>query len=106
MSDRCGEVLRGVPIATVFLIFLNVSIHAFVFLFTIDVRDCTLHPRRVLYFYEYYRCISAALLHGGALHILMNMMTLFSLGSSMVSYRDLTQLTCYSYDFGYNITGA
>ena len=84
MSDnRCGEFFSGIPLATVFLLTLNLSIHACVFLFTIDIRDFTLHPYRIVYYYEFYRCISAALLHGGAMHILMNMMTLYSLGSSM-----------------------
>ena len=86
MSDRVKEFLTGIPLVTVFLLGLNLSIHACVFLFTMDIGAFTLHPYRVLYFSEYYRCVSAALLHGGAMHILMNMMTLFSLGSSMVMY--------------------
>lgn len=85
MAERVKEFFTAVPLVTVFLLILNLSIHACVFLLTLDTRDLTVHPNRVLFFHEYYRIVSAALLHGGAMHILMNMMTLFSLGSSLVS---------------------
>ena len=83
-ENRCKEFFSSVPLTTVFLLVVNLFIHACVFLFTIETRDFSLHPNRIIFFSEYYRCVSAALLHGGAMHILMNMMTLFSLGTSLV----------------------
>lgn len=76
--DRIG----GLPIGTLILLIVNVSIHGLIFitsfpqgLFAISA-DYILHG-------QLYRLLSSAFVHGGILHIFMNMSSLISVGAML-----------------------
>lgn len=48
-----------------------------------SVRQYTLCPARVLFFGEYYRVVTSAFLHGGALHLGMNMLATATIGHGL-----------------------
>ena len=79
-SSRVSEAFNSVPIVTCSIILLNVFIHIFNFLFTVDIGDYTIQARIVLENSEYYRILTSAFIHGGIFHIGMNMMSLYQLG--------------------------
>ncbi|CAN0076885.1 unnamed protein product [Ectocarpus sp. 12 AP-2014] len=54
-----------------------------VFVFNTNIGNYVLIPSRIIYLGEYYRVITGALLHGGLMHIVFNMMSFLSIGSSL-----------------------
>jgi membrane associated rhomboid family serine protease len=84
-ADRLQEWVKSVPICTFCLFAVNSGIHAMVFLFSIPLGQYSISPVRVLYQHEYYRMVTSSFLHGGLLHIGMNMMSLLQIGPSLVS---------------------
>jgi len=54
-----------------------------VFLFDPPLRQYTLSATLVLYAHQYWRLVTSAFIHGGVLHIAMNMMSLVAIGSSL-----------------------
>ena len=102
-SSRLHEWFSTIPLCTAALFVLNVSIHIAIFLTSPNVFEFAIHPGRVwnaheVFFYimqyfncylilifpKYYRLITSAFVHGGILHILMNMMSLLQLGATLV----------------------
>lgn len=78
--DRTREFVANTPLVTLVLLVVNIAIHIFVFLFSVDISPFTFNPYQVVCGGEYYRIFSSAFLHGGILHIGMNMMSLITLG--------------------------
>jgi rhomboid domain-containing protein 1 len=72
--------VANTPLITLVLLVVNILIHIIVFLFSIDISPFTFNPYFIVYRYEYYRVFTSAFLHGGILHIAMNMMSLITLG--------------------------
>ena len=83
MSSRMEESLGKIPSVTFGLLILNCSVHAIIFLFSIGINDFTMTTIRILNHREYYRILTSAFVHGGFIHIFMNMTSLLQLGSSL-----------------------
>jgi membrane associated rhomboid family serine protease len=81
MADRVTEVFQGIPYVTTALLVVNTVIHLYNFLFTVDVGEYAIQARMVIYYYQYYRIVTSAFLHGGFFHLLMNMMSLYQVGA-------------------------
>ena len=79
-SSRLTEFVGNTPIYTIILLALNISIHIIVFVTSYPVNELTFSPYHIYYKSEYYRVITSAFLHGGIMHIGMNMMSLVALG--------------------------
>ena len=71
------------PLFTLSLLIFNVLVHILVFVLSIDISDYVFQPYRVFYLNEYYRIITSAFLHGGLMHIGMNMMSLVAIGGML-----------------------
>lgn len=82
MASRIGEVVSKIPIITVGLLVFNCGIHAIIFLFSLPVNYFAISANQILRG-EYYRMVSAAFVHGGAMHIFMNMSSLLQIGASL-----------------------
>ena len=82
MASRAMEMLSKIPLVPARLLILNCGIHAIVFLFSIKLNQYSISAAQVLKG-EYYRIISAAYLHGGLMHIFMNMSSLLQVGASL-----------------------
>ena len=82
-TARAQEFLSSIPIVTKCLLIFNVMVHAVIFLTSYPVYFLAINPILVIYRGEYYRLISSAFVHGGILHIAMNMSTLLAIGGSL-----------------------
>ena len=71
-----------IPFVTLSLLVINCAIHAIIFLFSLDLSSYSISAAQVLKG-EYYRVISATYIHGGIMHIFMNMSSLLQLGASL-----------------------
>lgn len=81
-SDPIQWISR-IPLVTKSLLIVNISIHALIFLFSIDIGLFAISARQVIYQYEIYRIASAAFVHIGVMHIFFNMSSLLQLGSQL-----------------------
>lgn len=84
-TSRVTEYLSTIPIITKVLLILNVSIHILVFIMSYPIYSFTMNPAYVLKG-EYYRILTSVFLHGGILHILMNMSTLLAIGPRLENH--------------------
>lgn len=75
--------LLQTPLLVVVLLIVNVAIHVIVFIFSINIGPYVFQPYLVWYFNQYYRMITSAFLHGGIMHIGMNMMSLVAIGGML-----------------------
>ncbi len=82
-SSRLQEYVSNIPFATLCLLIFNVFVHIFMFVTDYDVGPFTFFPYNVLYKGEWYRVFTSAFLHGGLMHIGMNMMSLLALGGAL-----------------------
>ena len=82
-GNRVKEFLLSVPLVTMCLLVFNVAIHIILFITSFDSNMLAIRPALVLYEHEYYRVITSTFVHGGILHILMNMSTLLPMGGSL-----------------------
>jgi membrane associated rhomboid family serine protease len=82
MASRVTEIFSKIPFVTTSLLALNCFIHAIIFLFSLNAGEFAISADLVLDG-EYYRVISAAFVHGGIMHIFMNMTSLLQLGASL-----------------------
>jgi rhomboid protease GluP len=82
-QNRSQELFSTIPFITKGLLLFNVSIFILMFLFSIDPGYFAISAFQVLYLYEFYRIFSSAFVHMSILHIGMNMLSLFQLGSSL-----------------------
>lgn len=93
-STRAQEFLASVPLVTRALLFINISVHIAVFVTSYPVINVAINPILVLMRGEYYRLVTSAFIHGGLLHIAMNMSTLLAIGRSLeMRYGSLMMLT-------------
>lgn len=83
MNNSALNLVAGIPIFTKVLIAVNVCIHLFNFIFSIDLGIIAINGYSVVMEGEYYRLISSAFTHGGILHIFFNMSSLVQLGSDV-----------------------
>ena len=82
MTSRVSEVLSKIPFVTSCLLLFNSGVHGAIFLFSLNINQFAISANPVLKG-EYYRVISAAFVHGGIMHIFMNMSSLLQLGASL-----------------------
>lgn len=80
-NDRLQEYIGSIPLVTKTLVVINLAIHAVVFVTDFPQHALAINPVLVLASGEYYRLVSSAFVHGGILHIAMNMSSLLALGS-------------------------
>lgn len=90
MASRVTEIFSKIPFVTISLLALNCFIHAIIFLFSLNAGEFAISADLVLDG-EYYRVISAAFVHGGIMHIFMNMTSLLQLGASLEAQFGSTQ---------------
>ncbi|CAM9436154.1 unnamed protein product [Pylaiella littoralis] len=82
-NNGIGEMAGQVPLCTLCFATLCIGLQVYGFLFATDLDNYVLIPSRVIYLGEYYRIITAALLHSGLMHIVFNMMSFLSIGSGL-----------------------
>ena len=73
----------SVPLATLALLGTNLAVHGLLFLTSFSPGHLAIAADFVLRRGEIYRLLSAAFVHGGLLHIFMNMSSLLSLGAHL-----------------------
>mmetsp|Transcript_23108 Transcript_23108/g.67318 ORF Transcript_23108/g.67318 Transcript_23108/m.67318 type:complete len:367 (-) Transcript_23108:105-1205(-) len=78
-----GPGIGDLPLATVATIAVNVGVQLVVFLLDPPLRQFTLSATMVVYGHQYWRLVTSAFIHGGVLHIAMNMMSMVAIGSSL-----------------------
>ena len=78
-SSRIQDALKSIPLITLSLLILNVSIHGLIFLFSCPLNWFAISAYQV-FNGQYYRIISAAFVHNGIFHLFMNMSSLIQLG--------------------------
>lgn len=83
MASRADEFLSQIPFVTRILIVLNCSVHVTLFLSSFGINKLAISAAQVLLRGEYYRIVTSAFVHGGFLHIFMNMSSLIQLGGSL-----------------------
>ena len=92
-TARVQEYLSSVPIVTRALLFINITIHIAVFVTSYPVINVAINPILVILRGEYYRVVTSAFIHGGLLHIAMNMSSLLAIGRSLeIQYGSLMML--------------
>lgn len=86
-ATRGGGVFNYLPFTTTF--FMCACLGTFLLQFFLpDVAstgEFAITPGFIVFYFQWYRLISSAFFHGGLLHIGFNMMTLYALGTSLVS---------------------
>lgn len=80
--SRLEEFLSKIPVITRILVVVNCAIHATLFLSSFGLNKLAISAAEVLHG-EYYRMVTSAFVHGGFLHIFMNMSSLVQLGGSL-----------------------
>lgn len=75
--------LSQTPIFVAILLVVNIGIHIIVFITSLDISPYVFQSYRVWYYNQYYRMITSAFLHGGIMHIGMNMMSLVAIGGML-----------------------
>jgi membrane associated rhomboid family serine protease len=81
--SRAAEYFSTIPLVTCGLLAVNVAVHIAVFLSSISLNKFMINAHLVLVDGEYFRIVSSAFVHGGIMHILMNMSSLIQLGPSL-----------------------
>lgn len=81
--SRVNELFDSIPLCTLSVLIFNVSVHIVLFLTSFPIHQLAISAASILKNFEFYRIFSAAFVHGGILHIGMNMMSLMQLGSSL-----------------------
>ena len=77
--SRIQETIKSIPLITLSLLILNISIHGIIFLFSLPINWFAISAYQV-FNGQYYRIVSAAFVHNGIFHLLMNMSSLIQLG--------------------------
>ncbi len=80
---RGKNMILSLPFGTSLLLIMNILVHILIFLSTANLSHFSIAAAPVIFFHEYYRIVSSAFVHGGAFHILMNMMSLAQLGPAL-----------------------
>jgi membrane associated rhomboid family serine protease len=82
-SSRLSEVLRTVPPVTQGVIAVCVGIYLLQCLLDVNPTDWALRPAAVIRSNEYYRILTSPLLHLSPMHIGMNMMSTYAIGTML-----------------------
>jgi len=77
--SRFQETLRTVPPITLGVVFLCCLLYVIQIVFDVRLTNWTLSP--TVFLKQPYRIVSSALLHGGPLHLGMNMMSMYAIGT-------------------------
>ena len=85
-TGRLEEFLGQVPVVTRALLFVNLAVHALIFIFSLSLNTFAISAHLVVNDAEYYRVVSAAFVHAGLMHIFMNMSSLLQLGLSLEAH--------------------
>jgi membrane associated rhomboid family serine protease len=92
-TSRIQEFLSTVPAVTRILLFTNIAVHILLFVTSFPSYELAITPILIVARGEYYRLISSAFVHGGLLHIGMNMSTLLAIGRSLeMQYGSVTMM--------------
>jgi membrane associated rhomboid family serine protease len=85
-QSRFAEFVKGVPLVTLIVMLVCVVVYIADNLgdFSANMALFSISPYMVLTYAQVYRIITAAFTHGGIMHIGMNMMSLYQLGSGLV----------------------
>lgn len=75
--------LAAIPIGTLALLVVNVAVHGLLFVTSFSPGHLSIAGDAVLRRGELYRLLTSAFVHGGLLHIAMNMSSLLSLGAHL-----------------------
>ena len=75
--------LSAIPIGTVALLVVNVSVHGLLFVTSFSPNHLSISGDSVVRRGELHRLLTSAFVHGGLLHIVMNMSSLLSLGAHL-----------------------
>lgn len=81
--SRAAEYLSSIPVVTCSLLAVNIIVHVAIFLTSASLNKFMMNYHLVVSEGEYFRIVSAAFVHGGIMHILMNMSSLIQLGPSL-----------------------
>lgn len=81
--SRLSDSFNSVPICTVSLLVVNISVHVYLFVTSTPLQYLANSAFMVFDEDQYYRIVSSAFTHNGAMHILMNMMSLLQLGAGL-----------------------
>ena len=86
-GSKCNDVLRGIPLGTLILLLLNISIHGLIFITSMNPGFFAIGFNNVFKGEMYYTVLSYAFVHdnGSLMHIGFNMMSLLQLGSAIES---------------------
>ena len=81
-GGRLCEAMGGVPLVTLVLLVVNVTVFVAQYVgdFGVFLSTAAISPVLVLYYQQWWRIVTAAFTHGGLMHIGMNMLTLYQLG--------------------------
>eukprot|EP01035_Chromulina_nebulosa_P033442 gene33442-44788_t len=82
-NNRIREFLQSLPTVTVVLLLFNIAIHVAIFITSASIGKYAISVDMVMVRGEYYRMFSSVFVHGGLLHIFMNMSTLVSVGAML-----------------------
>mmetsp|Transcript_32077 Transcript_32077/g.54099 ORF Transcript_32077/g.54099 Transcript_32077/m.54099 type:complete len:419 (+) Transcript_32077:81-1337(+) len=80
-TARVEEFLRTVPIVTKILLTTNIAIHVLIFFTSFPVNELAINPLMIIIRGEFYRIFTSAFVHGGIMHIAMNMSSLLGIGA-------------------------
>ncbi len=78
-GGRLGRVFSGIPISTLIILFINLAVFIYSIIST-NLVGVSICYAPIVEYGEWSRLFSNAYFHNGFLHILMNMMTFWSLG--------------------------
>lgn len=81
--NRASEFVSNTPFLTICLLVINIGVFVFDYVLTLNTNSLTFNPNAIIYDWEFYRVFTSAFLHGGIMHIGMNMMSLVGLGGSL-----------------------
>lgn len=102
-GSRVQEALQGFPLGTLTILAVNIGIFVLQSLFDFSVAEYAIAAAPVILKGQIYRIYTAALLHGGLMHIGMNMMSTASLGSGLVRALCVAAHKIHGLMIGYNI---
>jgi rhomboid protease GluP len=92
-TARAQEYLASIPVVTKILLIFNIVVHVAIFVSSLPLAYVAINPILIIVRGEYYRLVSSAFVHGGLLHIGMNMSTLLAIGGALeTQYGSLTML--------------
>lgn len=81
--SRAREAFAKIPLATLFFGAICCATYCFQIFWNPKNHEYTMNPRQVLFMHQYYRIITSAFFHGSLMHIGMNMLSFFPMGTSL-----------------------